>query len=71
MNQVASLFEVRLDGAAPTDQWLGLLLEGFHLAPRGMGGLSTVITEDDVDEFVRAAVRVGQELTLTPARDAG
>jgi len=71
VNQVASLFEVRLDGAAPTDQWLGLLLEGFHLAPRGMGGLSTVITEDDVDEFVRAAVRVGQELTLTPARDAG
>ena len=38
--------------------FLGLLLEGFHLAPRGMGAIPTVATEGDVDELADAVVRV-------------
>lgn len=36
--------------------FLGLLLDGFHLAPRGMGALATVTTDADVDDLI-AAVR--------------
>jgi glutamate-1-semialdehyde 2,1-aminomutase len=60
ITRIASLFEVRLDQVEPADCYLGLLLEGFHLAPRGMGGLSTPITEADVDDFVAAVVRIGR-----------
>lgn len=31
--------------------FLGLLLDGFHLAPRGMGALSTPATDADVDDL--------------------
>jgi glutamate-1-semialdehyde 2,1-aminomutase len=60
ITRIASLFEVRLDQVEPADCYLGLLLEGFHLAPRGMGGLSTPVTEADVDDFVAAVVRIGR-----------
>jgi glutamate-1-semialdehyde 2,1-aminomutase len=62
LNQVASLFQLRLAVGTPLDLFHGLLLEGFHLAARGMGALSTPVTETDVDEFVAAVVRVGREL---------
>jgi glutamate-1-semialdehyde 2,1-aminomutase len=36
--------------------FLGLLLDGFHVAPRGMGALSTPATDRDVDDFTEAVV---------------
>ena len=64
---VGSLFQVfrRDAGAAfapgagqPSELFLGLLLEGFYLAPRGMGAIPTVATEQDVDELADAIGRV-------------
>ena len=54
---VASIFQVfpgsglvAPDGLTPQAAlFLGLLLDGFHLAPRGMGALATPTTEADVD----------------------
>jgi hypothetical protein len=37
--------------------FLGLLLEGFYIAPRGMGGIPVVATEDDIDELAAAIGR--------------
>ncbi len=37
--------------------YLSLLVDGFFTAPRGMGALSTPMTEREVDAFVDAAVR--------------
>jgi glutamate-1-semialdehyde 2,1-aminomutase len=65
---IASLFQVFLgptlvgQGSLNANQtlFLGLLVDGFHLAPRGMGALSTPATEADVDALVAAIVtRVG------------
>jgi glutamate-1-semialdehyde 2,1-aminomutase len=48
--------------AAPEDLtphsalFLGLLLDGFHLAPRGMGAVATVATDADVDDLTVAVV---------------
>jgi glutamate-1-semialdehyde aminotransferase len=61
---IASLFQVvpgsTLVGAeeltASQALFLGLLLDGFHVAPRGMGAISTPMTESDIDAFVEAAV---------------
>jgi len=61
---VASIFQVfpgpelrAPDGlTAHQALFLGLLLDGFHLAPRGMGAISTPATERDVDELAEAAV---------------
>ncbi len=36
--------------------FLGLLVDGFHLAPRGMGAMATPATEDDVDALADAVV---------------
>jgi glutamate-1-semialdehyde aminotransferase len=64
---VGSLFQVfrRDAGAAfapgagrPSELWLGLLLEGFWLAPRGMGAIPTVATEQDVDDLADAIAAV-------------
>jgi glutamate-1-semialdehyde 2,1-aminomutase len=64
---VGSLFQVFRGeaGAAfapgagrPSDLFLGLLLEGFYLAPRGMGAIPTVATEQDVDDLADAIGRV-------------
>jgi glutamate-1-semialdehyde 2,1-aminomutase len=61
--QDASLFEVGLgDGEATRDLFLGLLIEGHWVAPRGFGALSTPMTERDVDAFAEAVVRVAAEL---------
>ncbi len=37
--------------------FLGLLLEGFYLAPRGMGAIPAIATEADVDELGAAITR--------------
>jgi hypothetical protein len=42
----------------PSDLFLGLLLEGFYLAPRGMGAIPTVATEQDIDDLADAIGRV-------------
>jgi glutamate-1-semialdehyde 2,1-aminomutase len=60
---IASLFQVIAgpglvgDGELTASQslFLGLLLDGFHVAPRGMGAMSTPMTDADVDAFVEAA----------------
>jgi glutamate-1-semialdehyde 2,1-aminomutase len=52
--------------AGPT-LFLGLLLEGFYLAPRGMGAIPTVATEADIDDLAAA---IGRTLVaLEPARE--
>ena len=37
--------------------FLGMLVDGFHLAPRGMGAIATPATEQDVDDLADAVVR--------------
>jgi len=61
---VASIFQVfpgsslqPRDGlTAQSALFIGLLLDGFHLAPRGMGALSTPTTDADVDNLVAAVL---------------
>jgi hypothetical protein len=64
---VGSLFQVfrRDAGAAfapgagrPSELYLGLLLEGVLMAPRGMGAIPTVATEADLDELADAIAGV-------------
>lgn len=68
---VASLFQVWTgEGVAATATgttatgttapglFLGLLLEGFYLAPRGMGAIAVPAQDSDVDELAAAIVRV-------------
>jgi glutamate-1-semialdehyde 2,1-aminomutase len=46
--------------------FLGMLLEGFYLAPRGMGAIATVATEADIDDLAAA---IGRTLVaLDPVR---
>jgi glutamate-1-semialdehyde 2,1-aminomutase len=63
---VGSLFQVfRGDAGAafaagagqPSELYLRLLLDGFWVAPRGMGAIPTVATEQDVDDLADAVVR--------------
>jgi glutamate-1-semialdehyde 2,1-aminomutase len=65
---IASIFQVfpgsslaAPEGLTPQSAlFLGLLLDGFHLAPRGMGALATPMTDADVDDLVAAVVaRIG------------
>ncbi len=59
---IASIFQVSPgpdveapDGLTPTAAlFLGLLLDGFHLAPRGMGAIATPATDADIDDLSRA-----------------
>jgi glutamate-1-semialdehyde 2,1-aminomutase len=70
---VASLFQVRLGsqtaasavatGTGAADLFVRLLLEGFCLAPRGMGAIATPATDADVDELAAAIVRAAAETT--------
>jgi glutamate-1-semialdehyde 2,1-aminomutase len=61
---IASLFQVfagpTLVGesgfTASQTLFLSLLVDGFHLAPRGMGAISTPVTERDVDDLADAIV---------------
>jgi glutamate-1-semialdehyde 2,1-aminomutase len=61
---VTSLFQVTPgptlageDGlSASGSLFLGLLLDGFHIAPRGMGAISMPTTEADVDELADAVL---------------
>ncbi len=46
--------------------FLGLLLEGFYLAPRGMGAIPTIATEADVDDLAAAIGRVLTAATPVP-----
>ena len=73
---VASLFQVRLGdhvaasavatGTGAADLFVGLLLEGFYLAPRGMGALATPATDTDVDELAAAIARVATRIAEAP-----
>jgi glutamate-1-semialdehyde 2,1-aminomutase len=77
VDAVASLFQVRLGdhtaasavatGSGAADLFVGLLLEGFYLAPRGMGAIATPATDADVDELAEAIVRVATRIAETPA----
>jgi glutamate-1-semialdehyde 2,1-aminomutase len=51
--------------------FLGLLLEGFYVAPRGMGAIPLVATETDVDELASAIGRVLERIqAAAPERAA-
>ncbi len=73
---VASLFQVHAGeavsaiatGAPAAALWLGLLLEGFYLAPRGMGAISIPATTADVDDLADATIRVLERLQPVTAR---
>jgi glutamate-1-semialdehyde 2,1-aminomutase len=74
VNVVGSLFQV-WSGAGISavatgvsvvpELFLGLLLEGFYVAPRGMGGIPLIATEADIDDFAAAIGRV----LMTSQRD--
>jgi glutamate-1-semialdehyde 2,1-aminomutase len=61
---IASLFQVfagpSLQGEGDLSPaatlFLGLLVDGFHLAPRGMGAISTPVTDADADALADAVV---------------
>ena len=38
--------------------FLGMLLEGFYLAPRGMGAIPAIAGESDIDDLAAAVGRV-------------
>jgi glutamate-1-semialdehyde 2,1-aminomutase len=46
--------------------FVGLLLEGFYVAPRGMGAIPAIATEQDVDDLAAAVGRVLVALRRTP-----
>jgi glutamate-1-semialdehyde 2,1-aminomutase len=72
VDTVASLFQVRLGdhtaasaiatGSGAADLFVGLLLEGFYLAPRGMGAVAVPATDADVDDLAAAIVRVASRI---------
>lgn len=61
---IASIFQVfpgsslvPPDGLSPhAALFIGLLLDGFQLAPRGMGALSTPMTDADIDDLAGAVL---------------
>jgi glutamate-1-semialdehyde 2,1-aminomutase len=57
--QVRTFRDTRhVDGARQQALFLGLLSEGFIIAPRGMGAISTVTSDSDIDAFADAAAAV-------------
>jgi glutamate-1-semialdehyde 2,1-aminomutase len=72
---IASIFQVfpgssliAPDGLTPQAAlFLGLLLDGFHLAPRGMGALATPTTDADVDDFSAAVLRRVRAMQAVPS----
>jgi glutamate-1-semialdehyde 2,1-aminomutase len=72
---VGSLFQVFSTGGQttfatgasdPSELFLGMLMEGFAIAPRGMGAIPTVAGERDVDELADA---LGRVLATISSRD--
>jgi hypothetical protein len=55
----------------PSELYLGLLLEGYMIAPRGRGAIPAVATERDVDDLADAIGRVLASTTRSPATPAG
>jgi glutamate-1-semialdehyde 2,1-aminomutase len=77
---VGSLFQVfGGDGGAafapgagrPSDLYLRLLLEGYMIAPRGMGAIPAVATEQDIDDLSDAIGRVLAAIEDAAAVPAG
>ncbi|MDO8485434.1 MAG: aminotransferase class III-fold pyridoxal phosphate-dependent enzyme, partial [Candidatus Limnocylindrales bacterium] len=75
VNSVGSLFQVQSgDGvsavatgvAAAPSLFLGLLVEGFYLAPRGMGAIPAIATEADVDDLAASIGRVLMAIERVP-----
>jgi glutamate-1-semialdehyde 2,1-aminomutase len=76
VDAVASLFQVRIGdhtaasavatGTGAADLFVGLLLEGFYLAPRGMGAIAVPATDADIDELAAAIVRVASRIAAMP-----
>jgi glutamate-1-semialdehyde 2,1-aminomutase len=72
---VASIFQVfpgpslaAPEGLGPQAAlFLGLLLDGFHLAPRGMGAMATPTTDADVDDLAAAVVGRVAAMQAVPA----
>ena len=72
---IASIFQVfpgsslvAPEGLTPQSAiFLGLLLDGFHLAPRGMGALATPTTDADVDDLAAAVVGRIAAMQAVPA----
>jgi glutamate-1-semialdehyde 2,1-aminomutase len=73
--QVGSLFQVfrgevgaafAPGAGAPSELYLRLLLDGFLIAPRGMGAIPTVATEQDVDDLADAIAGVLGALAPRP-----
>jgi len=54
-------------GIEPSEFWLGLLLDGFYLAPRGMGALATPASDTDVEALAMAIVRRTRVAQALPA----
>jgi hypothetical protein len=50
--------------------FLGLLVEGFYVAPRGMGGIPLIATEADIDDFAAAIRRVLTTIQRVPSATA-
>jgi len=46
--------------------FLGLLLDGFYVAPRGMGAIPAIATESDVDALAAAIERVRLSMQRVP-----
>ena len=47
--------------------FLGLLVDGFHLAPRGMGAIATPATEGDIDDLIGSIVGRLAAMQAVPA----
>ena len=65
-----SLSAVATGAGTPSDLFLGLLLEGFYLAPRGMGAIPAIATDADIDDLADAIghVLTANQRVLEPAR---
>jgi glutamate-1-semialdehyde 2,1-aminomutase len=72
---IASIFQVfpgsslaAPEGLTPQSaMFIGLLVDGFHLAPRGMGALSTVATDADIDDLTASIVDRISSMQAIPA----
>jgi glutamate-1-semialdehyde 2,1-aminomutase len=79
VNVVGSLFQVWSGagisaiatgvGTVP-ELFLGLLVEGFYVAPRGMGGIPLIATDADVDDLATAIGRVLTAIQRVPSASA-